>query len=112
MVAGGSISGTVTNSASPAAPVAGICAIVYSAETADTADHRTEGTAITDGAGKYTVKLLRPGTYIVVFSRYCESIGTPGEVFYRQAGGIEGATPVKVVGGQTTTNINAQMPGS
>jgi hypothetical protein len=93
----GSISGTVTNAATGGA-VAGIDVTVYSSVGSATT------ATTTDGAGRYTISGLAPGTCLVGFA------GT-GFVtqFYNGKSTLASANPLSIRAASITTGINAAM---
>lgn len=63
------------------------------------------GTAITDTSGNYQEDYLSPGNYKIYFY----SNGNYVEEWYNNKSDFAGADEVSVIGGQTTSGINAQL---
>ncbi len=103
LVANGSITGSVTGSAS-SAPVAGICVAAYASTTAT----EPAAVAITVGNGSYQISFLPPGTYLVKFSSGCGASGYATQ-WYKDASSATTATAVSVSPGAAVSGVNAAM---
>ncbi|MHB1569894.1 MAG: carboxypeptidase regulatory-like domain-containing protein, partial [Solirubrobacteraceae bacterium] len=105
---GGTITGTVTDSASgKGAGGVGISAVSQ--------DGSSGGYATSAGDGTYTIGGLAAGNYTVTFAGGvgpgATSTGGYGTEYYDNATTIGAATPVPVVLGQPSTGINATLSG-
>ena len=103
MVAGGTISGTVTDTATPPDPLSSIC--VYATPTSGNSPG--SGNAVSAADGTYSIKGLAPGSYDVQFSdcgqrRYLTQ-------WYHGASSQAAATAVTLTSGQTASGIDAAM---
>ncbi|MDQ1395761.1 MAG: hypothetical protein QOG64_1020 [Acidimicrobiaceae bacterium] len=96
MVATGSISGTVRDTAPTPAPVAGACVQAIGPGFFS---------AMTDGSGHYTLSGVRPGTYDVSFS----ACGPGGSQWWNGVPTQDGATPVTVTAGGAMPGIDGQI---
>ncbi len=101
----GKISGTVTEAASPHNGIAQIEVTVY--ETGES--EFPVGSAITGEHGEYTVEGLASGHYEVEFSPEFESGLNYVSQYYKDESSSATAEPVKVVQGETTKEIDAEM---
>ena len=105
MVAGGQITGTVTDRATKAA-LAGICVQAYDSSGGQVAS------AQTNSSGVYTLSALPTGSYHVGFAD-CASgpdyAGTYVTQFYNSKATLASANPITVTAGTTTSGINAAM---
>jgi len=100
LVAGGAISGTVTD-ASTGDPIAGVCVQLVDAAT----DEYLDAFGCTDENGIYTSTGLRPGTYKVYFYPQGQYAGQ----WYNNKPDASSADPVTAVGGQATPGIDAAL---
>lgn len=96
---GGSVSGTVTDSAD--APVNQGCVYAYDSSGDEV------GFAWTDSEGKYSLSRLRAGELRLQF-RGCTFNNLAGE-FYANKQTLDQATPVPIVAGVETSGIDAQL---
>ena len=99
LAAPGSISGTVTDLAQAAVP--GICVAAL-----PEADGSVPVSAVTATTGSFSIASLPPGKYLVRFDRGCGASGYRTQS-YNGAQHKSGATPVTVVAGMATTDVNA-----
>ncbi|HET6809621.1 MAG TPA: carboxypeptidase-like regulatory domain-containing protein [Acidimicrobiales bacterium] len=107
MAPGGIISGTVTDTASPANPLSGICVAVVS-----TSGGGVGGSTTTAADGTYSVNALPTGTYTVQFTTGCPNEGNYAPQWYQGAASQDAATAVSVTAGQATSGIDAALaPG-
>ena len=101
---GGAISGTVTDTSTPANDLSGICVRAYSSTTS------AYGQTTTSSSGSYSVTGLPAGSYQIQFY----PCGTSGDYIGQSyaAGGSAIPTPVTVTAGGTLTGIDATLsPG-
>ncbi|MDQ1446508.1 MAG: hypothetical protein QOI20_2972, partial [Acidimicrobiaceae bacterium] len=105
LLAGGSITGTVTDKAGN--PIANVCVHVNIRGTENRADEGHDiGRATTDGSGFYRVSGLLPGTYAVHFSHSCGSFGSPfADEFFANAATEDDSRPVQVAAATQTPGI-------
>ena len=102
MVAGGTITGTVTNAAGP---MLGACVSV--------AGPLDSGSAATSITGRYTVKGLGSGRYTVsVSTNDCSDVnlGNYLTFWYRSKSSAATATRVKVSAGSSTSGVDIEVP--
>ncbi len=97
MHAGGTITGTVTADTPAATPLAGMCVLV-----AENSGLFEAGTVATSATGTYKIYGLAPGSYSVQFFPGCNSNANYVGVNY--------PTNVTVLGGATSSGINASLP--
>ncbi|MCL5445014.1 MAG: carboxypeptidase regulatory-like domain-containing protein, partial [Actinobacteria bacterium] len=103
LAAGGSITGTVTNSSGTG--LSGICVDVSSSSGyAGPAFTPTTGTS-----GAYSVTGLATGTYTVEFSTGCGNTGNYLDQWYKGASSQASATSVSVTAGSTTSGVDATL---
>ena len=106
---GGSISGTITDTAGR--PLSTVCVTVYNASNKVLVILPFDFNFNLTGPGRYRIKGLSPGRYLVQFFDCMES-PRYGNQWYRHKGTASSATPVTVKTGTSTTGINAVMtPG-
>jgi hypothetical protein len=101
LAAPGGIAGSVTDSAHAA--VRGICVSALP-ESGDS----VPVIAVTAASGRFSIAQLPPGKYLVRFDHGCGANGYLTQ-WYNGAPSKTGATPVTVIAGQVTTDINATM---
>jgi hypothetical protein len=97
MQPGGIVTGTVTAAANPPTALAGICAVAF-----ENNGLGVVGTAATSATGSYEIFGLAPGSYSVQFFPGCNSRANYVGVNYPKN--------VEVLGGSTTSGINAALP--
>jgi hypothetical protein len=97
MQPGGIVTGTVTAATNPPAALAGMCAIAF-----ENNGLGVVGTAATSATGGYEIFGLAPGPYSLQFFPGCNNNGNYVGVNYPKN--------VTVVGGTTTSGINAALP--
>ncbi len=102
MAAGGTVSGTVTDS-STGAKLAGICVYAYDAT------HTYFGDGITSSTGSYKIVNLTPDSYYVEFYSGCSGSSNYLTQWYKNASSQTKATLVPVTAGHTSTGISAKM---
>ncbi len=100
MQLGGNVSGTITAS-DGTTPLPGVCVELFSVGS----QNGLSG-GCSDGTGRYSSPAVPAGSYDVEF---VDNSGIYGIQFYNGASTLAGATPVQVVQGQTSTNINASL---
>ncbi len=103
LVAVGTISGSVTSSASSGA-VAGICVAAFAGKSAT----EPAAVAITVGNGSYQIGFLPPGSYLVKFSSGCGATGYATQ-WYKGASSAAAATPVVVSPGAAVSGVTATV---
>jgi Carboxypeptidase regulatory-like domain len=101
LAAPGSVSGTVTDLGHAAVP--GICVAAL-----PEADGSVPVSAVTAANGSFSIANLPPGRYLVRFGPGCGARGYLSQ-WFNGAPGKPGATPVIVVAGMATTDVNATM---
>jgi hypothetical protein len=101
LAAPGSISGTVTDVTHAAVP--GVCVAAL-----PEADGSVPVSAVTATDGSFSIANLAPGQYLIRFDPGCGASGYLTQ-WYSGASNKSGATPVTVVAGTATTDINATM---
>src|SRR5271165_353651 len=105
MVAGGQITGTVTDSATRAA-LAGICVQASDSSGGEVASTQT------NSSGVYTLSALPTGSYRVGFADCAagpDNAGTYVTQYYNGKATLASADPIAVTAGTTTSGINAAM---
>ena len=105
MVAGGQITGTVTDRATKAA-LAGICVQAYDSSGSEVAS------AQTNSNGVYTLSALPTASYHVGFADCAagpDNAGTYVTQYYNGKATLASASPIAVTAGTTTSGINAAM---
>src|SRR5207248_444994 len=101
MMQGGSIAGTVTNSAATPVALASICV------SARSSSGDTNGFTETDSAGNYSIRGLATGSFTVQFSD-CRGTGYLAQ-YYNNQSSLSTANLVSVTEGVMTGNINVAM---
>jgi protocatechuate 3,4-dioxygenase beta subunit len=105
----GAISGTVTDQAGK--PVNNICVFIVDPKAKTYINHAVGppdfGPPLTENGGRYQIRGLTPGQYLVNFSP-CAG-GKFGGRWYRNGTTLANATPVKVRAGRTTTGISQRL---
>jgi Carboxypeptidase regulatory-like domain len=111
LLPGAEISGTVT-AAQGAAPLAGICVFAFPVFTGR--GHVAFGgdVILTSQQGRYAIKGLPPGRYVVSFSGGCGNQGSYAPQYYNGKSSGAAADPVVLAVGQHAAGIDAHMqPG-
>jgi hypothetical protein len=105
MVAGGQITGTVTDRAT-SSTLAGICVQAYDSSGSGVASTQT------NSSGVYTLSALPTGSYHVAFADCAagpDFAGTYVTQYYTGKATLASADPIAVTAGKTTSGINAAM---
>jgi Carboxypeptidase regulatory-like domain len=102
MVLGGTITGTVTNSAALPKPLPGICIQAFNASTGSYV-----GSGSTDASGQYSISRLATGAYKLEFGD-CSSTGYITQ-YYNNKPDIATANAVSVTAPSTKTGVNVTM---
>ena len=109
LVAGGSISGTVSDTSTPPVGLGGICVAAFPVDNPD----GLGGLVTTAANGTYTMSKLAPGSYDVEFIVLggCPGggVGNYATEWYQDAASQSSATAVTVGSGMTTGSIDATM---
>ena len=103
MVPGASISGRVTDSATPPSNASNICVSAASTTGA------SGGSATTSAAGTYTITGLPPATYRVHFMPCVGSSSTLLAEYYNDAATIDESDPFSLAIGESRTGVDAAL---